>query len=175
MTNTRDKLNEAKHFLEEMKRLSSHSDSFRYSFTAFLAAMRSVTQIMQKEFSSISGFTDWYAKKQVEMGNGQVLKYLHRQRSLTYHERPVLIYPIGVTGQVAENNRINYTLAGTGDTLQLNPTFFRPYPQSAGVVEVKYHFSDFTESDKDVITICQEAITALESIVAECEAKFTLT
>ena len=173
MTNTRDKLNEAKHFLEEMKRFSPQTDAFRYTFTAFLSALRSITLVMQKEFSNASDFSEWYANKQTVMENHSVLKYLHRQRNLTHHERPVLIYPIGVAEQrVTENNRITYTLTGTGDTLNLNPVFSVPCPQYAESVEVKYYFSDFTDRTKYVMTICQEAITTLEEIVAECEAGF---
>ncbi len=172
MTNTRDKVNETKHFFEEMKRISPQTDTFRYTYTAFLAALRSITQIMQKEFSGADGFSAWYETKQKEMGENSVLKYLHKQRSLTYHERPAIIYPIGVTKQIAQNNQISYMLSGTGDTLQRNQTFFQPFPQYASVIEVKYYFSDFTDSDKDVITICQEAVWALEKIVAECESKF---
>jgi len=172
MTNTRDKLNEAKHFLEEMRRFSPQTDAFRYTYTAFLSAIRSITLVMQKEFSGASGFSDWYANKQAIMENHSVLKYLHRQRNLAHHERPVLIYPIGVAERVTENNRITYTLTGTGDTLNLNPVFSVPCPQYAGPVEVKYYFSDFTDRTKDVMTICQEAITTLEKIVAECEGRF---
>jgi hypothetical protein len=155
-----------------MKRISPQPDAFRYTYTAFLAALRSITQIMQKEFSGTDGFSVWYETKQKEMGNSSALKYLHRQRSLTYHERPALIYPIGVTRQVTQNNQISYMLSGTGDTLQRNQAFFQSLPQYASVVEVRYYFSDFTESDKDVITICQEAVWEIEKIVVECESEF---
>jgi hypothetical protein len=106
------------------------------------------------------------------MENHSVLKYLHRQRNLTHHERPVLIYPIGVAEGVTEHNRIRYTLTGTGDTLNLNPVFSVPCPQYAAPAEVRYYFNDFTDQSKDVMTICHEAITTLEAIVVECEARF---
>ena len=97
MTNTRDKLNEAKYFLEKMREAASDPDKVRYELTAFLSASRSITQIMQKEFSGKPGFIDWYTQKQKEMAQNGTLKYLHRQRSITFHEHPVLPYPIKAT------------------------------------------------------------------------------
>lgn len=171
MTNTRDKFNEAKFFLGEMRRVSSDSDQFRYTLTAFLAASRSITQIMQKEFSEKSGFSDWYAQKQSEMENNSILKYLHRQRALTYHERPVLPYPISVTGQIPDGAGISIVLTGTGSSLDLSSGFVT-LPMIQPATSVKYYFDDISSKEKDVITICQEAVNALEIIVVDCEAKF---
>ena len=171
MTNTRDKLNEAKHFLEEMKRVSSDRDKFRYEFTAFLAASRSVTQIMQKEFSGKSDFSDWYAQKQSEMENNPILKYLHRQRAITFHEHPVLSYPIRGTDQISDCMGTRVVLTGTGSNLDF-PTDFVTLPMMQTATPALYNFHDIPNKDKDVITICQEAVNALETIVIECEAKF---
>lgn len=171
MTNTRDKLNEAKFFLEEMRKVSSEPDQFRYMLTAFLAASRSITQIMQKEFSSKSGFSDWYGQKQSEMENNSILKYLHRQRTLTYHERPVLPYPISVIEQIADSTGINIVLTGTGSSLDLSSGFVT-LPIIQSTTSVKYYFDDISNKEKDVITICQEAVNAIENIVNECESKF---
>ena len=172
MTNTRDKLNEAKHFLEEMKKVSSDIDKFRYELTAFLAASRSITQIMQEEFSEKSDFAVWYAQKQSEMKNSGILKYLHRQRTLTYHKRPVLpSYPIGVTGQSVDGADISVILMGTGSTLDLSRSFVT-LPMIQPGATVSYYFDDISSKDKDVISICQEAVNTLEIIVIECETKF---
>lgn len=173
MTNTRDKLNEARFFLEEMRKASSDCDAFRYRLTAFLAASRSITQVMQKEFSETPGFSDWYSQKQTEMRNNPILKYLHAQRELTYHQRPMLPYPIGVTEQITEGKRTNIVLTGTGDTLQHAASIFMNLPRVQPVLNVKYYFSDFADGEKDVITICREAVNALEEIVTECESRFS--
>lgn len=171
MTNTRDKLNEAKYFLGEMRRVSSDSDQFRYALTAFLAAIRSITQIMQKEFSEKTGFTDWYAQKQSEMENNPTLKYLHRQRNISHHERPVLPYPISITGQSANSAGMSVVLTGTGSSIDLSSGLVTlPIMQPAA--NVKYYFDDIPRNEKDVVTICQEAVNALEIIVVDCEAKF---
>lgn len=169
MTNTKDKLNEAKFFLEEMIRVSSEIDKFRYMLTAFLAASRSITQIMQKEFSERAGFTEWYAQKREEMKRSPILKYLHEQRIITFHQRPVLQYPIGVTQQITDSAGINIFLSGTGSNL-IQYSVLANLPIIQPSITVKYYFDDIKE--KDVITICQEAVNAIESTVTECEAKF---
>jgi len=171
MTNARDKLNEAKFFLEEMRRVSGMPDQFRYMLTAFLAASRSVTQIMQKEFSAKTGFSDWYRKKQKEMEDSHILKYLHRQRSITYHERPVLPYLISITGQIANSTGMNIVLTGTGSTLDLTSGFV-DMPTIQPTTVVRYYFDDIPSKDKDVITICREARDTLEKILDECEGEF---
>jgi hypothetical protein len=173
MTNTRDKLNEAKYFLEEMKRVSSDPNNFRYELTAFLAASRSITQIMQKEFSEKPGFNEWYTNKQREMGNEPILKYLHRQRTISYHEHPVLPYPIGITDQIADGTGMNVVLTGTSSNASLS--FGRSaLPITLPFINITYYFDDMPSRDKDVITICQEAVNTLELIVDECEKKFII-
>ncbi len=171
MTNTRDKLNEAKHFLEEMKRVSFDLNKFRYELTAFLNASRSITQIMQKEFSGKNDFIDWYKQKQAEMQRNETLRYLHRQRSISFHEHPVLSYPIQVTSQTSDAVGMRIVLTGTSSNINLTSGFVA-LPIVQPVVSVKYYFDDISSEEKDVITICQEAVNELELIVDECEKKF---
>lgn len=168
MTNTRDKLNEAKHFLEEMKRVSSDPNKFRYELTAFLAASRSITQIMQKEFSEKAGFTAWYTHQQGEMEKNPTLKYLHRQRAITFHERPVLSYPIKITDQISDAAGMRIVLTGTGSNLTFTGGFVT-LPVIQPDVNVRYYFDDISHDERDVVTICQEAVDALEIIVTGCE------
>ena len=171
MTNTRDKFNEAKYFLEEMKRVSSDPDKFRYELTAFLAASRSITLIMHKEFLDKTDFTDWYVQKQSEMKNNPTLKYLHRQRNISHHERPVVQYPFNITEQSVNSIGTRIVLSGTGSGINLSSSLVTlPIMQPAN--SVTYYFGDMPSNDKDVIMLCQEAVNALEDIVVECETKF---
>ncbi len=168
MTNTRDKLNETKYFLNEMNRVCLNPDHFRYTLTAFLSASRSITQIMQAEFSNEVDFPEWYKQKQEELQKDSALKYLHAQRRLSYHARPILQYPIGITEQITEGKRVNAFLTGTGGTL-VHSTFL-DHPRLLPSTDVKYFFDDIPE--KDVIIICQDAVNTLGKIVEECEIKF---
>jgi hypothetical protein len=62
-------------------------------------------------------------------------------------------------------------LTGTSSNINLTSGFV-VLPVARPSVSIKYYFDDIQTEDKDVITICQEAITALEPIVDECEKKF---
>ncbi|MFA5145340.1 MAG: hypothetical protein WC723_04990 [Candidatus Omnitrophota bacterium] len=174
MTNTRDKLTEAKHFLEEMQRVSYDPDKFRYELTAFLAASRSITLIMQKEFSEKTGFEDWYIHKRNEIENNPTLKYLHRQRNISHHEHPVLQHNFDPTAQITDSKSTNVILTGTGGSIGILSSPFGSFPKIYPDISVKYYFSDFTDKKKDAITLCQEAIDVMERIVNECENKFKL-
>ncbi|MCK5493540.1 MAG: hypothetical protein KAJ14_10560 [Candidatus Omnitrophica bacterium] len=168
MTNTRDKLNEAKFFLEEMKRVSLDVDKFRYMFTAFLAASRSITQIMQKEYSGIDGFKEWYAKKQEEMKNNGDLKYLLRQRNISSHIRPILPRPIRAIDHLTTGDEMTVVITGTGNINNLVKAVVYT-PPIKETISTTYYFEDMLEKGKDVVTVCQEALKAIENIVNECE------
>ena len=105
------------------------------------------------------------------MESNSILKYLHRQRAITYHERPVLSYPIRVTDQISDNTGMSIVLTGTGSNLNLSGSFIT-FPKVQPTTRINYFFEDIPERDKDVITICQEAINGIENIVNECESKF---
>jgi hypothetical protein len=173
MTNTRDKLNEAKHFLEEMQRVSFDPDKFRYELTALLAAVRSITLIMQNEFSGKIGFTDWYNQKRDKLENNSTLRYLLRQRNISHHERPVLEYPFDATKKITDRKSTDIILTGTGNSIGILSRPFAEYTKIYPGINVKYYFSDSNNEGKDVITICQEAVDFIESIVYECENKFS--
>lgn len=171
MTNTRDKLNEAKFFLEKMNRTLSDPTSFRYLLTAFLATGRSVEQIMKEEFAGKLGFSDWHAQKLIEMKNDPTLKYLFKQRNITQHERPVLQYPIDVVNQTSDGSEISVFLSGTGTDLSASIHLMDSLSKHI-TTSAKYYFIDIPDKGKDILTLCQEAIDTIESIVKECESKF---
>ena len=62
-------------------------------------------------------------------------------------------------------------LTGTSSNINLTPTFI-PVEIRQQPAIIGYYFDDIPNEERDVITICQEAINALEAIVVECEAKF---
>ena len=46
----------------------------RFELSAFLTSLRSVTLVLQKEAKKLTGFTEWYAKKQEEMRQDPLLR-----------------------------------------------------------------------------------------------------
>ena len=64
MPDTFDKLQEAKFFFEQMSNYQINRSGFKYNLSAFLSAFRSITYLMQKEYSKIQDFENWYQGKQ---------------------------------------------------------------------------------------------------------------
>ncbi|PWI54409.1 hypothetical protein B5K03_09490 [Rhizobium phaseoli] len=60
-----EKLLEAEHFLARL----THSSGleFQFELNAFLSSSRSVTFILQKAMSDVTGFASWYGQQQAMM------------------------------------------------------------------------------------------------------------
>ncbi len=80
-----DKLEESFYFLMMMTETYHIPDDFRFNLNAFLQALRSVTFMLQKEKSHISGFEEWYEKKQKEMEDNICLVNSSKTRRLIVH------------------------------------------------------------------------------------------
>jgi hypothetical protein len=90
MSNTREKLEEAKYFLEQMQVCVEDSKKFAFNLSAFLSAARSVTFIMQSEFKSSPEFSHWYKDKQKEMNNDEDFRFFNNLRVATIHQKTVV-------------------------------------------------------------------------------------
>jgi len=186
-TDTRDKLNEASYFLEQMKNKQSDRDAFRYNLSAFLSAARSVTLVMQKEFDKALGFEEWYEKKQEVMKQNGDMKFFNEKRKMTIHTEPVrprakvdvTIYPptANITVSALPPTIIITKADGTIER-RAEPTVSPVTPVSneikaegKAVTEWRWYFEELP--DTDVVTACEEHIKKLEALVAECESLFT--
>lgn len=176
VTRTRDKLLEAKYFFERMKENQSEQDPFRYYLSAFLVAARSVTLFMQKEFSKVCGFQDWYAQKRTEMRNDEVMKVLDRKRTLTIHQEPVRPHShVRVTVQEHIHISTRFSLVaihanGSVERRESEPT--PPPTPSEGKVMMQWRWYFDELPEKDIVALCQEHIVKLENLVADCESRF---
>jgi len=177
MTNTREKLVEAKYFLERMIENHAERDAFKYNLSAFLSAARSVTLIMQKEFGNVPGFTDWYSVQQGRMRDDSKMKILANKRDLTIHQEPVrprAHVDLSATGHVIVTASVSMVVIhadGTVERRDSTPSTPPPAPaKTEPTVEWHWYFDEIP--DTDVITICKEHVGKLESIVAECERLF---
>lgn len=69
---------------------------FRAQFNAFLSASRAITFALQKEGSHVAGFKAWYAEKQDEMREDELLRYMHTRRTGDFHEGDASLAPAGM-------------------------------------------------------------------------------
>lgn len=91
---TRDKVNEAQHFLVLMRvaelpageagvpaRLQG-DDAYRYSLSAFLTAARTTLHLLQEEGPAVSGFTRWYVSARDQFLRQSVVQFFGERREL---------------------------------------------------------------------------------------------
>ena len=128
----------------------SEYTAFLYYISAFLSAFRSITYLMQKDFTNVEGFTEWYKPKQKILTDDKTLKQLAEERLNTTH----LKMPKPVA------------------TVQINSDNFAKYgdiePED---IKIWHSFKDAPDH-QSIIDQCKYAIDKITPIVLECEEKF---
>jgi len=177
MTDTEQKLLEAKYFLDGMIESQAERDAFKYNLSAFLAAFRSVTMIMQKEFDKVSGFAEWYQAYQEQMKADNKMNVLKTKRTMTIHQQPVqprahINVSTSVSITITPSVSAILTRAdGTVERYDSVPSESLPTPaKTKTTVQWRWYFDEIP--DTDVVAVCQECLTKLEAIVSECEQRF---
>lgn len=79
------KLEDARANVDSMRRATS-APEFRSAFNSFLGNCRAVTYALQKEGAHVDGFAEWYAGKQEEMKDDELLRFVHESRGEDFHE-----------------------------------------------------------------------------------------
>lgn len=177
MTNTKQKLFEAKYFLRRVIENQAERDAFKYNLSAFLTAFRSVTMIMQKEFDKVSGFADWYQVQQGQMRTDTKMKLLNTKRTMTIHQQPVqprAHVNVSITEPITIIDSMSAILTRADGTIERYdpvPPESLPTPgKPETTVQWRWYFDEIPNID--VIAVCQECMTKLEAIVSECEQRF---
>lgn len=134
MSDTRDKLPESRYFLERMTETQSDRDAFEYDLSAFLAAARSVTAIMQKEFGKVSGCKDWYEEMQVKLQNDNTMRLLKDKRDVTIHQQPVRPHAhvnVSNTGYIAFSGSVSIVITHADGTVERRESEPTPSPYAS--------------------------------------------
>jgi hypothetical protein len=147
---TKEKLAEAKYFLNQMNENQNNSQVFRFNLDAFLVSARSVTMIMQKEFNKNPTFKQWYADKQCVMKADKTMQYLNKLRTITIHQGTV---------PFDRDIHIEVALVPIGS-------------KQRGSSNVKWYFNDFPYPHEDIFKMCQGYLDKLAHLVDECVSKF---
>lgn len=191
MSNTREKFSEAQYFFECMKKTQTNSKYFKYNLSAFLAAFRSVTWIMENEYRSFPHFNRWFQKQIKIVKRDDLMILLRDKRNLTIHQEPIKFSP-NVKAEVHETltltDSVKLTVihpdgtkerydpakkeaelpkTGNGTEASVNT-----YDNFNGDIQFHWYFDD--EPDKDIFTLCREGLIKLERMIGECESKFKI-
>jgi hypothetical protein len=178
MTDARNKLSEAEYFLDRMVETQADRDAFEYNLSAFLAAFRSVDYVMTAEFDDRPGFANWHRTQVTKVKADKGMKLLVDKRHLTIHKEPVKPRA-EIEVKVSETIRVNATASvvvrhkdGTTEVHRSAPKAAKePAAKSKTEIEWRWYFNELP--DVDVVTLCQESVSKLDAIVAECEQGFT--
>ena len=191
MTDTRDKLNEAAYFLNQLRTNAENKDEFRFNLSAFMSALRSTTLFIQKEYTHTPGFLAWYKTKQAEMEKDSILKFFYKQRTRTIHIKPIAAQSLvhfyspaidmsKLTGEQPLSFKITASVSKSGKPEMQVTDIVDPGSAIAGEAsyEVKWQFDDMSETDNpkklDVLTLCSEQFDKISTIITECERLFII-
>lgn len=180
---TEDKLNEAEYFLEMIETNQNDTQKFKYNFSAFLSASRSVTFYLQKELKKNSNFDQWYTQIQEKMGKDPLLKFFKDTRNFVIHEKTkptkrLIEVKIHEGILLKDNISIKIELEN-GETLDLGTGHEANNLPKTSVIKggfkktvvdttVTYFFEEFPETD--VLSLCREYLTKLSEIIREAKS-----
>jgi hypothetical protein len=139
------KVAEANFFLKSMKEVGSNFFKVRCYFSAFISSSRSITYAIQASIGDLPGFDDWYIKQQEALRSNQLARFFHDARIADHHIGINLVSGGEVTSELGSPHILHYFAKTESDT---------PSP------------------DTDVVTACQQYLTALIAIVYACYIQF---
>jgi hypothetical protein len=158
-----------------MKKEVANREPFKYNLSAFLSAARSVTFVMQTEFNDVSEFLEWYKEKQSQMSEDRLMRFMKEKRNIALKQEtidPRGHIDVTVKSNITITEHVVAVLTHKNSTVERIEHKQPPPPPSTSETEVKYQWFFEDISDKDIITLSQEYVDKLESLVQECEDKF---
>ena len=177
MTGTRDKLNEARYFLELMAANESQREPFKYCLGAFLATAQSVTWFLQKEYDKTAGFKSWYEQQRERMKSDETMKVLHDKRVVTTHREPLAPQAhvnIAISDTITISDSVQVVMHdSTGNEASRieaeRPSKQAPEPKSS-TAEWKWYFDEIP--GRDLLSVCTEYLGKMDTLVTQCETIF---
>ena len=107
-----ERLLEAEHFTRRMRR--ERGEAIGYDLNAFLSAARSVTFLLQKEFSKVEGFAEWWRKEQAVLRDDPAARFFIELRNYSQKEGRISLVGGGLRNRTATRSlRWSYRFAGT--------------------------------------------------------------
>jgi hypothetical protein len=179
-TRTRDKLDEANFFFARIR--ESPTDQrvpFLYYFSAMVSAGRSVTFVMQDEFSPVPGFTDWYGEMQEKMKQDDLMVFMNDIRVENVHKalvrpRARVSIPVGAGRALIEAElEVPGGQPGIVQFAGFERTVTAPPDTKVDwILSLAPLGKGESEADREAITASEQWIAKLEALVDECERKF---
>ncbi len=183
MQDTRNKLNEARFFLEKMSR-NYRKSTFNYYLSAYISAARSVLWIMRSEYHDVEGWEGWYSAKEPNTNETLFLRKINDIRVRSEKVKPLTTD--GVIGFMLPEDIITdevkaFLEKNKGKKIEMMIDRSDPKVESAklnedntlsvtGKLKAFRMIEDFP--GEDVLDVCKRYCKLLESLVKECEKQF---
>lgn len=89
MSTVTDALNETEYFYRRLEETTKIPKEFRYNLNAFISRARSITWVLKKQYSTNPKFQKWYAEKEEEMKNDELMSFFKDARNVSIKEHPL--------------------------------------------------------------------------------------
>ena len=177
LTKTREKLDEAVYFYENMVNTQMQRNIFKYNLSAFLSASRSITFIMQREYCHVPKFNDWYKVQQEMMKSDDAMKILVDKRDISIHQEPInpkAFVEVVITDTISITESVSIKIVradGTIEDRSSEPSRPPTPVNTPTTIKWLWYFDEIPQTD--IITLANDHIEKLKKIVLECEQLFT--
>lgn len=178
------KLQEAKFFFLHLERDWRHIPNFEFFLSAFVSAARSVTWVMRYEYGKLVGWEDWFSLRQPPAHLRESLRKMNDIRVRATKTEPIrttttlrlVIPPENMTPELKAIDtlgRSNFRIEPTDHTNTSVDIYYDDRHVGKGRIEhVKHELPEF--KGEDAIQVCKAYLDELETLVQECEQKFSL-
>ena len=184
MTNTKKKLEQTRYFFKRMLETYDIPFEFECNLQAFITLGRSITFAMQKEYSKIPDFRDWYQKKQEEMKADETLRFFNEVRDIIIHEKPFDVETVAYIKHIYLESiprGWSFAITGKGEPIWISPTGEKVHAiEFDDQVERVYLFDKPPQSffgaqvkDFSVVSLCKLYLVYLSELVEEASEKFS--
>jgi hypothetical protein len=168
----RQKFSEAAYFYNGMLAHRTNSVVFPYYLSAFVSALRSVTDYLQKQHAHEPRFAEWYARQQEVMKADPVLKMLYEKRNTALHVEPFDLYfkqgfkmPEKYGGAITTGHL--EVREGTDPTGQIKMRLKvgKDRPEEEVEPQISWHFSE--DDLRDVMQHCYKGLEKMDCMLKE--------
>jgi hypothetical protein len=173
----------ARYFFNRMLETYHVPFEFECNLHAFITIARSVTFVMQREYSEIPNFKVWYQEKKNEMKNDEMLKFFREARDIIIHEKPLNIGTIAHIRKIFINSiprGWSFVITGKGEPVWITPSGEKFHAvEFDNQIERVYlfdkppnNFLGVPLKDFSAVTLCRLYLTYLSDLVKEAKEKF---
>jgi hypothetical protein len=156
---------------------------FECNLDAFISSARSVTFVMQSEYSEKPHFNEWYQEKQKEMKTDEMLRFFNEVRVTTIHRRSLDVGTVAHIRKISINSVPHgwgFAITGKGEPVWITPKGEKVHAfEFDNQVKRVYLFSSPPKKflgvelkDFSVVTLCRLYLAYLSNLVKEATEKF---